>query len=276
MTNETIIRKTKNILNDKGNNLPRFDTISKIYPRTNENITDTYNLFDLQNKDILTVISSSDHIFCAILNDINSITSFDLNILTKYYYHLKKALIETYDLNKFKKVLFDNLIDKGILKEKTYLEFRDKIDKEYRDFWDEIINYSLIKNIPLNKLFLKTSHNIDLVNYLKEENYKLLKEKIESTDITFIQSDITLLHKKLEGSYDYMFLSNISDYLTIFKTKQYAETKLLNHLNKNGQIAYAYMFGVPKHIIKRYQTNNVYQVDSSIQDAKDYVLTIKR
>lgn len=276
MTNKELIRRGKKLLTEE-NNSSLFSTFSKIYPMTTENIKGTYELFDLNDKDILTVTSSGDHILCAALKGAKRIDSFDVNYLTEYYYYLKKAVIEAYDLDKFKERFLYSLIPDGEIKETWYSEFRDNLDGKYQEFWDEIISFSNSNGIPLNKLFLFIPNYNNLVNYLDEENYNLLKETLPNIETKFIHSDLMHLNKNLDKKYDYMFFSNISDYAGIMNVKDYAKAKLMGHLNENGEIAYAYMYDADLKKAKLYESNNVYPISSTVNDknAKDYILTLK-
>lgn len=277
MNNKELIRRGKKLLKET-NNTKLFTTFSKIYPMTSENIKDTYKLFDLTNKDILTVISSGDHILSAILNGAKNVDAFDINYLTEYYYHFKKAIIETYDLEKFKDILLYNIIPIGKIKEKWYINFRDNIDEKYQAFWDEIINYSLSNNYPLNSLILACPDYFHLIDYLKEDTYNKLKEQLPNVKVNFIQSDLLHLDKHLTKNYDFMFFSNIADYIGISKTKEYSKTKLIKNLKDNGTIAYAYMYNAEKRIVRRFEKNNAYPINSACKaiDNKDYVLTLKK
>lgn len=276
MTNKELIRRGKKLLTEE-NNSSLFSTFSKIYPMTTENIKGTYELFDLNDKDILTVTSSGDHILCAALKGAKRIDSFDVNYLTEYYYYLKKAVIEAYDLDKFKERFLYSLIPDGEIKETWYSEFRDNLDGKYQEFWDEIISFSNSNGIPLNKLFLFIPNYNNLVNYLDEENYNLLKETLPNIETKFIHSDLMHLNKNLDKKYDYMFFSNISDYAGIMNVKDYAKTKLMGHLNENGEIAFAYMYEADLKKARLYGSDNVYPISSTVNDknAKDYILTLK-
>ena len=277
MTNEELIRRGKKLLDGSyGNEL--FSSFGKMYPMTSENIKGTYELFDLKDKDVLSVISSGDHIFSAILNGAKSVTGFDVNYLTEYYYHFKKAMIETYDLDKFKEVLLYNIIPIGRIKEKWYEEFRDTIDDKYRIFWDEIVKYSLNKELPLDSLILACPNYFNLIDYLSEEKYNKLKENLGYVKTDFIHSDLLHLDKHLERKYDFMFFSNISDYIGINKTKELSKIKLMGNLKENGTIVYAYMYNAERKVVRRFEKDNAYPITSAYydNDLKDYVLVMRK
>ena len=72
-----------------------------IYPFTNENIKGYYELFDFEDKDILCVTSSGDHVINSIFKGAKNIDAFDQNILSKYYTELKIGAIKTLSLEEF-------------------------------------------------------------------------------------------------------------------------------------------------------------------------------
>lgn len=73
------------------NNL--FTKHSRIYPFTNENLNGCFDNFDFNNRNCLTVLGSSDQALDMCLRGACEITTFDINILTKYLFYLKKAAI---------------------------------------------------------------------------------------------------------------------------------------------------------------------------------------
>ena len=277
MTDKEMIRHGKKLL-QKHDDRKLFSNFSNIYPMTTENIKGTYDLFDLNDKNVLTVTSSGDHILEAALAGAKTIDSFDINYLSEYYYHFKKAIIESYSLDMFKKILFDDIILNGIIDDKYYANFRDKMATKYQMFWDEIIEYSLSNNLALNTFMTMGPDPFYLLNYLHKENYDVLKEKLSSVNTGFIHSDLLHLGKSLTKKYDFMFFSNIADYIGITKTKQYAATKLMKNLSYDGTIVYAYMYDAERKIVKRFEKTNFYMIDSAYNNyiSKDYVLTIRR
>lgn len=64
----------------------------RIYPFTTENIAGYINLFNLDNKSLLTVGSSGDQVINASLFNCQDQTVIDINPFTRYYFYLKKQL----------------------------------------------------------------------------------------------------------------------------------------------------------------------------------------
>ena len=72
-----------------GMDLAKFG-YDKIYFETNENLSDMYKKVDFLDKDVLTVLASSDHFFLANYLGARKVKSFDKNKLALYYYYLRK------------------------------------------------------------------------------------------------------------------------------------------------------------------------------------------
>jgi hypothetical protein len=62
----------------------------KVYFETNENLVDMYKEVDFLDKDVLTVLASSDQFFLANYLGARKVYSFDKNILALYYYYMRK------------------------------------------------------------------------------------------------------------------------------------------------------------------------------------------
>ena len=277
MNSKQAIKKGKNLLNQNDRST-LFDSFARVYGMTTENVKGTFSHYDFTGKDILTVCSSGDHIFGALLNGASQVDAFDVNALTEYYFYFKKALIEGVSFAEFKDFLIYNLIPIGRLSLNTYEKFRDYIDMPYRDFWDEIINYGLSNNLDFRRLFNNSpnsSYRYDsMVDYYSEENYDLLKEKFALTHVNFIHCGLNKLSLQLEKPYDYMFLSNIADYVGVFETKKISEG-LLPFVKDGGEIAFAYLYDISLRKALNY-SSDLFRVDSVIKNASDYVLTLKK
>ncbi len=179
----------------------------KIYPFTTENIAGYMDELDLTNKKIITVTGSGDHIINAILKGCIDITTFDINPLTKEFMELK--------LEKIKKLSLEE-----------YLEYFSNLDKD-----------------KYNYKYFDIQNKIDCNLYLNRENYNIIKERLDGVKITFIESNLKTL--ELNDNYDYMFLSNISDYIEMFFDNLDDYKKLIDKfLKKVKTIYFAYIYDI--------------------------------
>ena len=70
-----------------------FDTNLLIYKGTNEDLTSLFNEYDVKDKDVLTVLASSDQALSCYYKGAKTIDTFDRSYVTLYYYYLRKWLI---------------------------------------------------------------------------------------------------------------------------------------------------------------------------------------
>ncbi len=192
----------------------------KVYPFATENVKDSLAHLDLQNKSVLTVGSSMDQAFDAILYGSTKVTVFDINANTKKFYELKKALLYETDRRSF----YDKLLKQNIL-------------------YDDITLKSTVYRV---------------CKYLEsDETYELLKQRLVTASISFVTGDIFKIDDFLSSSdkFDSIILSNILQYLEYFVPKDenvysYLREIFLgieNHLENNGIMELCYLYSVIKN-----------------------------
>ena len=228
-----------------------MEKFNKIYPFTTENIAGYMSDLDFNDKKIVTVTGSSDHILNAVLKGCKSITTFDLNDNTKRYLNLKIASLKKLEYEEFLSFLLINGDNKYSIKTLEKL----KLDLDTKDFW----KYNLIED-TFNYKYFDVKNKICNNLYLNKEYYDILKKKIVDVEIVFKNKNITDL--VLQDNYDYMFLSNISDYLNnIYKydfLNNYKELifKFLNHVKT---IYFAYIYDINSNV-KRSEIDDIEKV----------------
>ena len=225
----------------------KFSEYQKAYFWTNENINGYLNLVNLKDKNsALSVMSSGDHTFNLITNNIFNIDTFDTNKLTEYYVlGLKRAMICKYNYEEF---IATNIILTARFSpiDEITTIIRDLLpfmDEKYRKFWEYIVeyNYTLQKrsNTNLNLMYMLyiavspvkgiKKYN----NYLSNrDNYNLLKNNIEKANVTFKWADAINLDKEFAGKkYDLILLSNILDYFNEKWGEKWPYEKLESYVN---------------------------------------------
>lgn len=242
------LKKEFKIISNKQftSNKLKFNKYSKIYLFTTENIAGYFPNIDMKNKNVLTTCSSGDHILNAILLGSIDITCFDVNVLTKYLLFLKINAIKYLQYEEYNELFSINTT----LKNTLYLKFNNHLQGDLKIFWDNLIldkNEKNFTNLFYKIDYEKTKFKYNL--YLKRENYIKLKEIILSNNlnIRFYESNILCLTNKIKGKYDYLFLSNIVDYLGEFYKKNNYENyinlieKYINKYKiKNVMLSYLY------------------------------------
>ena len=233
----------------------KFSKYSKIYPFTTECI-DGYLKPSLPNhaKSALTVLSSSDQLFNLLLNGVENITTFDINLLTYYYFELKKAYIINNDY-----ISFINLIKQSHFTRIPFLVFLvEKLDEigisMNRDaylFWKELkeagcqFGYLQYSN---HSFFSVKDDNSYIEN---EQKYNQLQSILKNGfSFSFYNCSIMQLDQLLCEEFDYMNFSNIYDYSHKFiygKESEkvfyrYIKEKILPYLKEHGNAMIAYTY----------------------------------
>lgn len=197
---------------------------NKLYPWSNEGISNYYKYYDLTNKKALCITGSGDHLLYAAAAGATEIDSFDKNRLCKYYTALKVALILSYnEINFFKhfvykqKCILSNNINLNHLK--TYLS------DDYFIFWEQIINTKAFKT---NKYLFRfdgfpSKFNLD---------YKQLQKALSKTKINYYDMNAQEFLDYTENTYDAIFLSNILEWMS--PTNRTILSQFYHLLNDNG------------------------------------------
>ena len=200
----------------------------EVYPFTNEMLSSYLPKLKLKNKKILTVGSSGDQAFNALLLGAKDITVLDISPYSKEFIKIKKDLILRYERQYiYHKVLA--IDDVPIL-----YDDGSKLDAENRN------------------LYLQNN-----------QNYTLLQDKLKHNNIKVIEGDIFKMTDTIgTEKYDCIILSNVLLHLSLFISKekqfdfifdQFQEWK--NHLNKNGILQLYYTFYYNLH--QKQQTSKI-------------------
>ena len=247
-----------------------MDRFNSIYLFTTENIAGYMDELDLTNRKVITVTGSSDHLINAILKGCIDITTFDINPLVKYYLDLKLSAIKALPFKEFLDFLLydtEKSFDYETIK-------RLDMDKDSRDFWlDELNKYDnnglKMKHSGLFILkYFDYENKIDCNLYLNETNYDIIKERLKQVRIVFLKTNLRDL--VIKENYDYMFLSNISDYLDIFYEDNYLvnyKNLIFHFLKKVNVIYFSYVYDVNSKE-KRSVIDNILDVKKIFGDIK--------
>lgn len=248
-----------NCLNKKDKS-PYFTNYEHIYPWTNENLRDFFDMFDVKEKKVLCPTSSGDHFLNLALEGATDITCFDINRLSKYYQELKITLIKRLDYSDFENILFSNDVYTCLI---TYfsnndVQFKKDLKESVYEFWSNVV-----KQYEINSIM---SHDVQVDAYwnnkylFNEKNYYQLKNKLKTVKLRYLDCDIKNLNKITHEKYDYIFTSNIFYYLMKDGSHKGTFDGLINLIGKEGQIVqYSFM---PNH------TNDLYFEERGKHDAK--------
>lgn len=200
----------------------------KMYKATNENLTKIFGLYDFKDKDVLSVLSSSDQMFSSYYLGAKNVDTFDHNLTTFLFFYLKKWCMEytgkSY-LSPSNTTLYE-CID---------LHKNNEIENNVAMFWKRIL---LPLNVPLanSSLFFNNfndfygvpyNDDVETINGIirdKEPNYQAL-DIFTETDFSK-QYDIVVLSNILEYPYAYE-----EDEKAVYERTMY---NLLNALKDDG------------------------------------------
>ena len=271
-----------------------MERFNSIYPFTSENIAGYMKDLDLIGKKVITVTGSTDHILNAVLQGATEITTFDVNPKTEPYMDLKISAVRNLLYEDFIKLL---LFENNMNLDYNIISSLD-MSKKSRAFWLEQLSKFNNNGIELrnSSLFNTKYFNPDSKLwqnlYLEKSKYDLLKQRLNGVNITFVNASLKDL--KIEENFDYMFLSNISDYLNLM----YSRNQLINYRNlliqfqkRINTIYFAYLYDIGnsnprtemddlrkvKEVFSSFgQVEFRSALEGSLEDKKDGVLILKR
>lgn len=259
------IKKAVDVIDSRnGSNFgSAYHDVSAVHKFTNENINSYLGYLE-NKKRVLAVTASGDQILTNILLGSEKIDSFDISRFPKYYFELKKAAVLSLSCKEFKEFFISNCSDNMF--KKLYSEFNGNIDDKYKEFWDYLVQrYS--NNLFKTHLFqVYSGYNNGYGCYLEEENYEILKEKLEDVKVKHYVGDIFNLVSKFTDCYDLVYLSNIIGYTAYDKY----ETLLSKfNLSEDGSI-FTYLFNYDHNLLK-YFRDDCYDIQPL--EGKGYAMT---
>ncbi len=216
-----------------------------IYSRNTEDLNRIVSHIDFRNKEIYSVLSSSDILFYLYLNGAKKIDAFDINSLTYRYYYLRKWLLESgfldakdLGINEIYSIIksHSNAIDvnerESCLFWQYYLDLKRK-SKFYEESFFLFYDFALFENCDTEFDFPYS-----------EEDIKKLLDKLNSNKIDFKVIDISSDSYNNSKKYDIVYLSNILDLQAPNDVKS-----VMNNMNKllkdNGIVVCTNMLNHP-------------------------------
>lgn len=193
------IDSCKNVID---NNVKSTRYTGKIYRNTNEILSSILRPEQIKDKDVLSVMASSDQVFSAYYLGAKSVDTFDANLLAYYYFFLKKWNLLS---NGTHYIPADNkLLEKCLSEHDQTIE-----EKRAYIFWKEILKYIKDNSLYYSELFYKGSiwWNVPYQNDIEE--MKTIISKVSPSYSRFNIYEPVSLPKQ----YDVIILSNILEYL---------------------------------------------------------------
>ena len=268
------------------------EVINKVYHCSNERLNAYFKDLNLNNARIATVGSSGDQVLNAIFYGAKDITLIDANIFTKAYFEYKTAMIKNLEYVEF----IDILGSFYMFNWKTYSKISHDLSPRSKMFFDELMlnqddhghDYDegyLTDSLIRNNLFHTPCHyyNTEEENlfYNNENDYNKLKNLLLKNDfkLTIINAELKEFPSKLKGEFDYIFLSNIYDYVDRDLIISVIN-KLYKKIKVGGQIQYHYELGFPEHKCVKSKdfdkTGNWIMVNENLISKKAYIKTLQK
>lgn len=224
---------------------------SRLYTFTTENISGYIKHFDLPNKKLITVGSSGDQVLNSYFEGARDITLYDINPFARYYTFLKVAAIIALPYLQFKIFFYKHGVKFYYNRNMFHKELFEKIkptlkalDYESYLFFEEIFNCYDADTIRCRLFEDDESRNKVIEgfnNYLhSEENYNKMKQIVGDIAFKFINGDI--FAEQIPGTYDNVFLSNLSNVKTFDEYKALLQKLDEHNLNPGGSIQLAYLW----------------------------------
>lgn len=215
----------------------------KGYYFSNESLKSIFSLFNLEGKKVLTVGSSGDQAIASAESGSTDITVTDICPMTEYIYDLKvraKSVLTNEELRSYSSI---NGFDISL-----YNKLKVGMKENARKFWDSIYSHKNVDPFYFKNLNIFVEDwRIDDV----EKNLHYLDKnelKIMNASLKFIIGDIREF--KTDEKYDFIYLSNILEYLCSPSAINQIFDMLKSHLNDNGNIVLKYYW------YSKYELNN--------------------
>ena len=243
---------------------------SKCFFNTSENIKGYMKYLNGNYKKALLPTSSGDHILETMLNGITDITCYDINNLAKYFAKLKLGAIKSLSKEKFLHYMYEDILNyiKDNLDDNTYLFWNEMFNRcRKEDIYFRLFRlmgiYDNNRNVINNTDFSKYCAE-KFVTYLDENNYKVVQEKLENTQIKYIDGNILDIASSLNDTYDLINLTNIYEYINDDPYKDGAEKfancvlSLIDKLNNDGKILLTYLYKYNEKDLKKYSNKSIH------------------
>ena len=240
-----------------------FHNKSFIYKFTNEDIS-FYRDYLKNKNNALEIISSGDHIINSILYDTYNIDGFDISRFPKYLLFLKIGAILSLSYEEYLDFFIDLKNDDEYYDD-MYSKIRNNLSSDIKLFWDSLFNCYDWNEIYNSILFSTEPQNKDNVirknDYLKEDNYNSLKNKIKKANINIKIGNIFNLIDSIDNEHDLINLSNIINYSDKL---EYKELLHKIKLSNNGIcLTYLYNFSNNKSkLLETYKDENIELIDN--------------
>ena len=204
-----------------------FSRYSKAYVITNEDLRESMGFMPKKCNRALTVAASGDHPLFASLYGAKHVDTFDISYNAKCIMDIKVAALSFMRCDTYKNLLDDLYWINDIQKVPKIKKILQKLP---------ITEFNYLCNMKGHMLF---SHGLEPLSFHEKQfptkqEYKKIRKFVKKP-YNFIMTDIGNLSDHLTETYDFIHLSNVLDYVPMFKITN-TITPLLKHVNVGGRI----------------------------------------
>lgn len=224
------LREDEKLAIDICNNRIGFVPFRRIYTTSNEQLDAVFRGLDLKDKDVLSVLGSSDHVFSEYYLGAKSVTAFDVNELTKYYYYLRKWSLIYRGVD----VPYGNSKE-WFLELLSEVSTKSELEEEALSFWKYLNRKA---SSYTSKLFMGGISFNRRVPY--ENDLESMTSIIEDRDIDFSKINVFDFFD-YDRTFDVVVLSNILDYASTPTALATCRDNLVDHLSDNGIVICSYV-----------------------------------
>ena len=218
-----------------------FNTYTKIYMQSNENLKEYVK--DLDDKRVLSVAASGDHLFSSLLNGATNIDIFDINKYALMFIELRKYALRYLDP-------VDILYFFTYLNVESYLKFNDYLPDNIKEFFDYIFLYCDREEVN-ERFFQDICESLNNTPYQNTKQLKELKDRLELLNSHAYNCNLYSLPNFIEGKYDVIYLSNILAYeLNYDRMFNFVRMMKECYLNDGGELYYDYIWTIKKNVKK--------------------------
>lgn len=208
--------------------LERSQKYSKVYLNSNENLEELFNQITVRDKEVLTVLSSSDQYFRCLYNGARNVDTYDVSIFPPYYYYVRKWYMEInkqYAINRRTVEKDDEWFHELLPKvkcESIEEEVAYKFWKKYVDVYNGKLGENLFRIVEGDFTF--------------DRAVEPLCEIMKKRPLNYTNYDICE-EQKTSKTYDVIILSNILEWY-LFEPKKIEKCRdnLKNILKDDGKI----------------------------------------
>ena len=211
-------------------NPAKFETYSRAYVVTNENLRQLPQLMPKNHENVLTMVGSGDHPLWFSLYGAKHVDTFDISYNAKIVMDIKVAALSCLNWHNYKRLL--NQLYQLHWYPFAYIAEVKNMRKVLSKLPEIESNYiESLRNAKIFRVNLEPKKSKALPTFLEYIKLRIMVKK----PYNFYMTDIRNLGNFLTTSYDVIHLSNILDYVPVAEHKEII-LPLLNHINPGGRI----------------------------------------